>query len=151
MNSYPDYGSPVRKARELARSELPCQACGFDGEPALRRPRPYSREWRLDPGTYFGCPACGNALARLSGPAANRPADVSEDHLPDPAGMIEMKIQPAVSAAGPGARREALTAAAADLAGEHGLGFRAGETVCLSWRGQPWLELDLDRELVVTR
>ncbi len=73
---------------------MPCARCGSRGEPALRKPRPYSAAWSNDPGTYFGCPECGHLLARLSGPAANRPSDVPSDRLPEPSGLLREEFLP---------------------------------------------------------
>lgn len=139
----------MRKARGEARSNLPCAGCGFEGEPVLRKPRPYSAEWIRDRSTYFGCPTCGLSLARLFGPSAHRPADVPSDHLPDPAGLVEARIQPAVSRARPDARQEALESAAAEAARDHGLVCRSGDVVRLYWRGQPWLDLVLEEGRVL--
>lgn len=130
---------------------MPCPDCGLDGEPVLRKPRPHSREWEMDQSTFFGCPSCGRPLAPLPGPAANRPSDVPEDHLPDPAGLVRTQIQPPVKAAEPGARHRALEEAAARAARKYGLGFRGGPAVTLSWRGRIWLTLEIDGDQVVTR
>ena len=154
MTSYPDHGSPVRKAREAARAKTPCAGCGTDAEPVLRKPHPFSAEWELDRSTYFGCAVCGALLARLSGPAANRPSDVPSDRLPDPAGMLATRIQRALDGVPPCQRPSVLESALADVARDHGPGLRviraddrAGSippAFTLLWRGEPWLTFGLE-------
>ncbi len=149
MTNYPDYGSPVRKAREMARAALPCESCGAGGEPVIRRPRPYSSGESAKAGAFFACPECGHRLSELRGAAADRLSDVPEDNLPDPAGMLARRIQPLVGEARPGDRAKVLAQAVTDLAREHGLGCRTDGEFVLIWRGEPWLELGLEGDRVV--
>ena len=83
-----DDGSPFRRARDAARGRIPCAGCGFDGEPALRRPRHLSEAWYRDPTTYFGCRRCGRSLARIDGPVVPRSPEVESDGIPDPGGTL---------------------------------------------------------------
>ena len=148
VSVYPDHGSPVRKAREAARSRLPCEACGATGEPMVRRPRPYSPDASENPGAYFACPECGRRLSELTGPAADRPSDDPLDQLPDPHGMLVLRIQPPVQEAPAADRLRVLDETLARVASEHGLGLRPVSRVLL-WRGKPWLKLGLDGDRVV--
>lgn|GEM_PF-6482433 len=136
VNTYPDHGSPARKARETARRKMPCEVCGIVGEPVLRKPRPYSDASKEDPSAYFACPGCGLLLARLEGSAATRPSDVPEDRLPDPDDLLEQRILPAIR----------------ELAGEHGLvthfvpdrddGARS-KLIRLTWQGRTWIDFEV--------
>ena len=83
-----DHGSPFQRAREAAGRRVPCAGCGFDGEPALRRPRHLSEAWHRDPATYFGCRRCGRSLARIDGPVVSRSSEVESDGIPDPGGTL---------------------------------------------------------------
>ncbi len=149
VTTYPDHSSPVRKARDLARTNVPCARCGFGGEPVLRKPRPYSPDWGRDRSTYFGCSSCGFLLARLSGPAANRPSDISADRLPDPAGLVRDRIQPELEGVPADELAGTLERVATAAAAEHGLAFRPGSGFTFLWRGEPWLVLTLAGDRVV--
>ena len=120
----------------------------------MRKPNPFSARWVDDPATYFACPGCGWKLAALEGSAADRPSDRPEDRLPDPAGLIELRLQPLLEATPPGRREEVLERALREAAEEFGPGLRleiedrsaeASLTLefNLQWRGRTWLRLGL--------
>lgn len=82
-----DTGAIREEARGRAAEQLPCQSCGSDARPLVRKPRPGSVAWWDDPSCYMGCADCGHYLADLPDayPFIWSP-EVPQDSEPDPEG-----------------------------------------------------------------